>query len=1047
MIEKGISYEGISYGVITSEENMKKRAIIFVFTSCIMFLINGLFASSLKTTDPWEQLVGDWRTKFGEAGMRISIKDGKPIIKAWSRISGDPVEVSNYSGDGKTFMFTTYYAKTNYRNHYRVHLADKNTLKGQSTGSFTAKSEWIRITDKISKAVPQHRRRIFGSNKPKNESCYKQILTNKTLKQRYEIFVCYSTVIFSRLKSGKSVTILPMYIKNHIDSRPLHWMDFKILIQTTSEEQVKNITLTAKEGNLACNYVVQPGEIHVQQLYFYPFMRNKIQKISLVYPGNHQINLVYRKDCGNIISEYNKPYIKPEKILKILVNSKNYPKQAKIDFSLCASNILKYAGFEVMDNPLNSHAQLEINAKLNAIRYVIDRKHIDLDLVKETYTYSGAKVSGHLRFSEQNKQSVTREFRGKVELKKNHNARNASGAPFFYALIQKDSFVHQLIQLLSEQYGPEFLVRALDEKNRYRHFVFEEIQKSKTDTISKMITLLKTGDISLKRGIVDAMGKLKDKRVVDTLISMLEADDPHLKSGIINTLGKLKDKRAVDPLLSILGMKDYFLKPKVIMALGELGDQKALSFLLDLLKSKDDRLRNAAILALSNIPSDMSVTPLIAFLKDSNKNTRVCAVSVLGELGNARAVKPLTEVLNDPYAYIRKEAALALTKLGWKPENQGEEILYLIALRKWKKLEEKGIPAIEPLIKTMGDKDYQVRTKAEDVLEILGKKAFPKLIEAVRNSNPNIRQGAIRLLSDIKSASTIEPIISALDDKNEYVRDRAFAALGKKKDPRIVDALVPLLKNHEYRNRKLAARTLDKLKWKPKNEEQKIDFLIAKEDIKSCLNLGRKAIDPLIHALLEYKIPKKLQSEIGVGLSIMLGNKFYSDKSKWKKWWEQKHNSGDGQKKGCFSTFWTIHVHAVFKGKMGSIFVTPNKQAPSPSESNGWEDSVTYNLQVYGKVKRVKISVTLTVAGGDGIKRKDIIYIDGEEKLNFSNTFNQSCMNFGGSKKYEVLRNRSGTHPIKITHKIQLTKNGQPVSIGATQLESKVSIPIFRQVK
>jgi len=996
---------------------MKKRAIIFVFASCIMFLINGIFAfevagviqkkskktpsSSPKTTNHRSKLVGDWKTELGEVRMKIFVKDGKPIIKQWSQISGLPVEVSNYSWNGKNLVFDTYFSQTNYRNHYHLHLVDNNTLKGQSSGSFTNESVSIRM-----------------NGKSKIESCYKQILTNKILKQKYEIFVCYSNVLYSRLSSGKSVMVLPMYIKNHIDSNPLYWMNFKILIQTRSGKQVENITLTAKKGDLACNYVVKPGEIHIQQLYFYPFMHDKIQKVSVVYQGNYHINLLHCKDCRNIISEYKKSDNKPKKILKIVINSNRFLEQAKIDFDLCASHILQYAGFIVMDNPPNSHGRLEINAKLSAIRFTIDKKLVKRNLIKETYTYSGAKVSGHLRFSEIKKKSITREFSGKVELGKNHNASKPSGAPFYGACTIRGSFAHQLIQLLSEQYGLEFLIPALTEKNRFRHFVIEEIMKSETDPLPEMIALLKTDDWPLKRGIMAAIGKLKDRRATEPLLSMLEEfKSSDFKTEVIETLGQIGDPRAAEPLKLLL-------------------------------KHKYKNIRQAAIGALSNIKCDRCFDQFISLLKEGDETMRVGAARALGTVGNTMAIEPLLKTLNDPAMYIRKEAALSLTKLGWKPENQMNEILYLIALRKWDELKKKGKPAIEPLIKIMGDKDNQVRINVMKVLKTMGKKALPNLIEAVGNSNQNIRWGAVRLLGNIESPTTIEPLISALSDKDEFVRDQAFRALSKqKKDTRMINTLIDQLKHLEYQNRKNAAQALEGLKWTPQNEEQKINFLIAKEDIKSCLNLGRKAIDPLIHALLEYKIPKKLQSEIGVGLSIMLGNKFYSDKSKWKKWWEEKHNPGEGQKKGCFSTFWTIHVHAVFKGKMGSIFVTPNKQAPSPSESNGWEDSVTYNLQVYGKVKRVKIGVTLAVAGGDGIKRKDIIYIDGEEKLNFSNTFNQSCMNFGGSKKYEVLRNRSGTHPIKITHKIQLTKNGQPVSIGATQLESKVSIPIFRQVK
>ncbi|MCX9086636.1 MAG: HEAT repeat domain-containing protein [Candidatus Methanoperedens sp.] len=113
------------------------------------------------------------------------------------------------------------------------------------------------------------------------------------------------------------------------------------------------------------------------------------------------------------------------------------------------------------------------------------------------------------------------------------------------------------------------------------------------------------------------------------------------------------------------------------------------------------------------------------------------------------AVEPLIKTLEDDNSSIRYEVAKVLEKIGWKPSDEKEQIAYLIAKSDWKKLVQVGKPAVEPLIKVLGD---------EDVWD---------------------RHGAAEALGKIGDAKAVEPLIRVLGDDDREVGEAAAEALEK----------------------------------------------------------------------------------------------------------------------------------------------------------------------------------------------------------------------------------------------------------------------------
>ncbi len=95
------------------------------------------------------------------------------------------------------------------------------------------------------------------------------------------------------------------------------------------------------------------------------------------------------------------------------------------------------------------------------------------------------------------------------------------------------------------------------------------------------------------------------------------------------------------------------------------------------------------------------------------------------------------------------------------------------------------------------------------------------LIKALHYRKASVHMAAVEALGNIGDVRAVEPLISALKDKDWGwgVREGAAEALGNIGDVRAVEPLVAALKD-EYRDvREVAAEALDKIGWKPDKDE------------------------------------------------------------------------------------------------------------------------------------------------------------------------------------------------------------------------------------
>lgn len=216
---------------------------------------------------------------------------------------------------------------------------------------------------------------------------------------------------------------------------------------------------------------------------------------------------------------------------------------------------------------------------------------------------------------------------------------------------------------------------------------------------------------------------------------------------------------AVPHLIRRLNDESSQVRIKAAYALGSIGDPIAVPALIDMLQDKAEDVRGDAAWALGLIgrPAQAAVPDLINMLNDENDSIRRKIVSGLGGIGTPTVIPTLIEALDDDAESVRKSAVLQLGRI--------------------RQPVKKIVPA---LIKTLADKEGDVRFWCAIALSHIGEPAVPALIRGLSDEVPAVREGAAAAaltMMPSQAQPAVPALKQALIDKNKQVRINAARAL------------------------------------------------------------------------------------------------------------------------------------------------------------------------------------------------------------------------------------------------------------------------------
>ncbi len=248
----------------------------------------------------------------------------------------------------------------------------------------------------------------------------------------------------------------------------------------------------------------------------------------------------------------------------------------------------------------------------------------------------------------------------------------------------------------------------------------KKVQKWKeTRNIEMLVKAMASNDFEIKAVAVEALGELQHKVVAPELIQMLKHPiSSLLRREAAKALGRMRPSSAIVPLIKALGDDSPEVRKVAAVALKNMTPQSILPLRNQLNDFYHENIRQGCRSLLKELGTAV-IAPLIEGLQTGTYGIREESAILLGEIGNVQGREALTRALNDKRIEVRKAAAVALKGIGWKPAKDTAAANFYIANGQFAEAFALGKPVREAFIAWLSDEDAKVRRQAAVALHKL----------------------------------------------------------------------------------------------------------------------------------------------------------------------------------------------------------------------------------------------------------------------------------------------------------------------------------------
>ena len=296
---------------------------------------------------------------------------------------------------------------------------------------------------------------------------------------------------------------------------------------------------------------------------------------------------------------------------------------------------------------------------------------------------------------------------------------------------------------------------------------------AKPIVVAELVEKLRTANVNERQDIIRQLSDTR-QNIVPELVKALEEPDPLVKSGVAEVLGNHTDaavpaipgligmmndgRRAIAPESRLVAPYSYPIPP-IIYSYSR--DIKARRSPPTPPQNPENLLRVTVIAALGKIglPARTAATsPLTQALQDADPWVKLNATWALAEIG---ASMPLLshwlEALQHPDPNLRRSAAEVF-------QDSGSLLRKVFGA-------EADNSTTAPLLTALKDDDVTVRNTASQALGLLGTRALPGLVHALKAPEPIVRLEAAELVGNLGGAaqSAVPNLLALLTDAGRYV--------------------------------------------------------------------------------------------------------------------------------------------------------------------------------------------------------------------------------------------------------------------------------------
>jgi HEAT repeat protein len=277
-----------------------------------------------------------------------------------------------------------------------------------------------------------------------------------------------------------------------------------------------------------------------------------------------------------------------------------------------------------------------------------------------------------------------------------------------------------------------------------------------------------------------ALGKTGDARAVGPLETALNDEDSHVRVAAVEAISMIGHPQSATVLLRLLNDANHQVRASAIESLGRMGDTRIVEYIgATLINDSSWDVRKLSVEALGRIKEDSATQLLWQALKDPDHDVRQTAATSLGQIPDPRSIGPLVLALKDENSSVRQAAKGSLRQID----------------RQWE-ISPGAQSAIPELEAALTDREYWVAQSAADTLAKINdmrqrshetsfftnpareklRQALAVLVDSLRDFDRDLRQAAVEALGRIGDVNAVAPLVSALDDPDEWVgRAAAFA--------------------------------------------------------------------------------------------------------------------------------------------------------------------------------------------------------------------------------------------------------------------------------
>ncbi|MBI5179274.1 MAG: HEAT repeat domain-containing protein [Nitrospinae bacterium] len=316
-----------------------------------------------------------------------------------------------------------------------------------------------------------------------------------------------------------------------------------------------------------------------------------------------------------------------------------------------------------------------------------------------------------------------------------------------------------------------------DSKEQLRTRAREIIQqKTGPGAVARLVERLKDADATCRRGIAELLRALASPSVAEKLIPYLSEEDKDLKSVSMGLIADVGGAKASAFLLPLLKSPDWWVRKKAVEAICRIKDPASIDALVDLLSlEKDPKIKITVIQTLGQVGNVRAARVILPSITDNDMIVRQAVVEALENIADETIVPEIINFMRDAEVNVRRAGVEILSKL-------------------------KNVKGSETLIRCIQDADWWVREIATDALAVMNVPGVAaRVIELFATPDENVRRAAIEYFVRVPDKAAFEPLLGMLNDKDWWVREKAVVALGKMKDERAIEHILPLADDHDVR--------------------------------------------------------------------------------------------------------------------------------------------------------------------------------------------------------------------------------------------------------